>query len=173
LVVVGRYLGLGEHGTVRLSELEAAAEGWVGQDPGRRGGDRGTARQRFLRHGTGWPRFAGRLEVAAVLVTRHADIVSQFVDYMRREAGRSAATVGSYRVRTKEFLGWLGPGTQMVADITLADVDSYLGARGAPSGCSPITLRSDVAALRAFFRLAEHRGRRARGLSEAITAPRV
>ncbi len=173
LVAVAQYLGLGEQGTVRLSELEAAAERWVRQDPGRRGGDRGTARQRFLRHGTGWLRFAGRLEVAAAPVARHADIVSEFVDYMRQETGWSEATVRPYRARTEAFLGWLGPESHTVADITLADVDRYLGAKGAPGGCCRITLRNHVAALRAFFRFAERRGRRASGLSAAITAPRV
>ena len=51
LAAVAEYLGLGEQGMVRLSELEAAAERWVCQDPRRRGGNRETARQRFLRHG--------------------------------------------------------------------------------------------------------------------------
>lgn len=34
LVAVAQYLGLGEQGSVRLTELEAAAERWVCQDPG-------------------------------------------------------------------------------------------------------------------------------------------
>ncbi|MDE0263301.1 MAG: site-specific integrase [Bryobacterales bacterium] len=173
LVAVAQYLGLGEQGTVRLSELEAAAERWVCQDPGRRGGNRETARQRFLRHGAGWLRFAGRLEVAAAPVPPHADISSEFVDYMRREAGWSEATVRTYHARTEEFLSQLGPETHTVADITLADVDRHLGGKGAPGGCSRITLRNHVSALRAFFRFVERRGRRAPGLSAAITAPRV
>ena len=92
---------------------------------------------------------------------------------MRQETGWSEATVCPYRARTEAFLGWLGPETHTVADIALADVDRYLGAKGAPGGCCRITLRNHVSALRAFFRFAERRGRRASGLSAAITAPRV
>lgn len=57
--------------------------------------------------------------------------------------------------------------------MTLADVGRHLGEKGAPCGCSRITLRNHVSALRAFFRFVERRGRRATGLSAAITAPRV
>ena len=172
LVAVARYLGLDGHGTVRLVELEHAAKQWVTRDPGRRGGDSGNARRRFLRHGGGWLQFAGRLEVPAAPVSPHAGIVAEFADGMRREAGLAETTVRSYQARADAFLGWLGRDAGAVADITVADVDRYLGEKGA-AGCSRITLRNHATALRAFFRFAERRGGRAPGLSANIAAPRV
>lgn len=93
LVAVTCHMRVGEQGKVPLSELEDGAERWVSQDPGRPGGDATNACQRFIRHGTGWLRFAGRLELPAAPVLPHSGVVSEFADYMRREAGWSEPTI--------------------------------------------------------------------------------
>ena len=94
-----RYLELGERGKVAPTEVEAAAERWVSQDPGRRGGDAEGIRQRFVSQATCWLRFAGRLQVAAARSHPHSAEVAVFVDYMRRERGWSEATIRYRRSR--------------------------------------------------------------------------
>ena len=170
-----RYLELGEESKTTPSEIAAAAERWVTQDPARRGGQAATARRGFVSQATGWLRFAGRLEAPADPPCPHAAEVAQFEACMRREHGWSEATI-QYRVaRAAELLRRACRGQRTLADLSLADIDRALGARNARNGrprCRA-TIRNHADALRAFFRFAADRGWCQPGLAATITAPRV
>ena len=170
-----RYLELGEDAKVALTEVEAAAERWVSQDPARRGGDAEGIRQRFVSQATCWLRFAGRLQVAAAPSHPHSAEVTVFVDYMRRERGWSEATIRYRRSRAVEFLCKFCRGNRTLADITVDDVDCAPSGREARDGrvLARATIRNRADALRAFFRFAENRGWCQPGLAAAITSPRV
>ena len=170
-----RYLELGEDGKVAPTEVEAAAERWVSQDPARRGGNAEGIRQRFVSQATCWLRFANRLQVAAAPSHRHSAEVAAFVDYMRRERGWSEATIRYRRSRADEFLSGFCRGNRTLADITVEAVDCAMSAKETRDGRvrTRATIRNHADALRAFFRFAEDRGWCRPGLAAAITSPRV
>ena len=170
-----RYLDLGENGKVAPTEVEAAAERWVSQDPARRGGNAEGIRQRFVSQATCWLRFADRLQVAAAPSHPHSAEVAVFVDYMRRERGWSEATIRYRRSRADEFLSGFCRGNRTLADITVEAVDRAPSDRETRDGRvrTRATIRNHADALRAFFRFAEDRGWCRPGLAAAITSPRV
>ena len=174
-VKVIHYLELAEEGKVALSEIEAAAQRWVSQDPGRRGGDPHVARSHFVSHATCWLRFAGRLEDPAASTHAHSAEVAEFVDYMRHERGWSEATIRDRRARADDFLRRFCARCRALADVTIATIDRAVNENNASDGrprCRA-TIRTHADALRAFFRFAEARGWSRPGLAALIVAPRV
>ena len=81
------YLELAEEGQITPSEIATAAERWVTQHPARRGGNASNARRDFVSRVTGWPSFAGRMQVPSVAPPPHCPALVQFEDYMRWERG--------------------------------------------------------------------------------------
>ena len=169
------HLELGEDGKVARSEIEAAAQRWVSQDPARRGGNPHVARRHFVSHATCWLRFSGRLEDLAVSTHPHSGEVAEFAEYMRQERGWSEATIRDRRARADDFLRRFCTRTGALAEVTIATIDRALNEKNARDGrprCRA-TIRTHADALRAFFRFAEGRGWIKPGLAAAIVAPRV
>ena len=93
-LIAVQYLDLASPGPVPVQAVEAAAQAWAREDPGRRDGQAERAVRRIVRPVVGWLRFAGRLRpVAEGELDPHADRVAKFANYMRHEQGWSEETI--------------------------------------------------------------------------------
>ena len=169
-----QFLDLAQPGLIQLQDLEEAAERWVREQPGRRGGQVERAVLRIVRPVAGWLRFADRLiEVPEGVASPHADRIATFADYMRHERGWSEETV-SFRIRVvEEFLRALTAEHRPVEQVTLACVDQALAAKMGRDGWSRNSVRTYAMALRSFFRFAEQQAWCTEGLAAGIVPPRV
>ena len=168
-----RYADLEETGPVPLSQVEAAADRWLAEEPGRRDGNAERARRRFVRHATGWLRFDGRLEAPCAPPHPTDSRLAAFTDYMRRERGWSESTIRYRRRQTGEFLRRCWDRGLPLERVTLADIDRELAAKRAKDGWSRHSLRTYAGSLRAFLRYAGDQGWCARELAAAVQPPRV
>ena len=168
-----RYADLSETGPVPLSQVEDAANRWLTEDPGRRNGEEGTARRRFLRHATGWLRFAGRLEVPCAPSHPSHSRIEAFTDYMRLERGWAESTIRTRRKTAGEFLRRCFEASLPLEHLTLDDIDRSLVAKLTQDGWSRHSVRTYAGSLRAFLSYAEDRGWCARGLAAAVRPPRI
>ena len=169
-----QYLDLGRPDPLRLPDIEAAAERWAREDPGRRGGNVERAVRRMVWPAAGWLRFDGRLpDVPAAEPGPPAGRVAAFADHMRHEQGWSEETV-RFRVRTaEEFLRGLVAEHCPLAEVTPARVDRAMADKLRRDGWSRNSVRTYATALRAFFRFAEQRAWCPPGLAAGIVPPRV
>ena len=169
-----QYLDLAQPDTIRVQDLEAAAERWAREDPGRRGGNTERAVRRMVRPVAGWLRFVNRLqEVPAGRIGPHSDRVATFADYMRHDRGWSEETV-RFRVRAvEEFLQGLTAQHCPLEQVTLAGVDRALAGKITHDGWSRNSVRTYAMALRSFFRFAEQQAWCDPGLAAGIVPPRV
>ena len=173
LLAVVLSLKLGRAGKVPLSDIEAGAERWLAQGNRPSGRNVARARAEFVRYATDWLRFAGRLQqLPPAPRHRHAARAAGFVQYMRDERGWSAATIRAYGGRADDFLRRFCGELPALDAITLATVDRALAAKSA-AGCSPVSVRLYVSALRAFLRYAAEQGWCDPHLAAAVKAPRV
>ena len=168
-----QYLDLAQLDAVRLQAVEAAAERWVREAPGRHGGNAERAVRRMVQPVADWLRFDGRLhETAAAKTGPHSDQVSMFKDYMRHTRGWSEETV-RFRVRVVEdALPRLTPQQGSLEQVTLASVDRALASK-LRHGWSRNSVRTYAMALRSFFRFAEQQAWGPPSLAADIVPPRV
>lgn len=99
--------------------------------------------------------------------------VEAFARHLRAERGRSAHTVRAYRSDVRHLLHFLAEdaGARSLADITLADLRSWLAAL-ARSGAARATVARRAAAARTFFAWARRTGRIEIDPALRLVAPR-
>lgn len=107
-------------------------------------------------------------------------LLASYLEYSRRERGRSPQTIYQYATSLRNFLGYVGP--RNVLDLGPDDLRPWVheatakgrGAREAGSEPSPATVKRKVAELRSFYRwLHEVEGVIRRNPALALSAPVV
>jgi site-specific recombinase XerD len=126
----------------------------------------------FRAQATHWLQFLGRLQAPAVSAPAWAGFVTAFATYMREERGLSALTIYTRCQRAKEFLTRLEQIGGTLGDLTLAQVDAAITAKGTQDGCTRVSVRTYAYVLRAFLRYAESRGWCRPGLAVGLLPPR-
>lgn len=131
-----------------------------------------STQQLFVHTATAWLGFLGRLQTPRAAHTEFSRRVSAFERYMRAERGLSPATIG-FRC---EALGWfsafLSERRRVLNEISVADVDAFLAAKGA-AGWSRASLDLLAGSLRSFFRYAHDQHWCTVDIASAIEGPRV
>jgi site-specific recombinase XerD len=174
LLVVAERLDVTGGNQITRREVEEAARNWVRHQRRRGRTGRGEWSGRlFMQVAIGWLRF---LELLAMAPdgpqTIHSDQVDDFVAYLRDERGLSPRTVSHRRWQVEHFLRHVPSAKASIADMTVDDVDAFLGSKGRDGWCR-VSIATSAAALRSFFRHAEMRGWCASGIAAAIDAPRL
>ncbi len=161
-------------GTVRLEQIEAAADQWVSRTPAYHAQKNGHAsRVVFVSVATGWLGFLGRVERPEKPEHPYAGLIAEFRDYMRSERGLSPLTVYTRCLRIEEFLGRCCSDRRALRQVTIAQIDEAIAQKGSRDRCTRASIRTYAYILRSFFRYAEMQGWCAPGLAAGILPPRV
>src|SRR5258708_17392278 len=161
-------------GTVRLEQIEAAADQWVSRTPAYHAQKNGHgSRVVFVSVATGWLGFLGRVERPEKPEHPYAGLIAEFRDYMRSERGLSPLTVYTRCLRIEEFLGRCCSDRRALRQVTIAQIDEAIAQKGSRDRCTRASIRTYAYILRSFFRYAEMQGWCAPGLAAGILPPRV
>ena len=173
LRVIANYIDVKTDNTLDKHGLEIAAEKWARQQQrGRRSRSQKWSRELFMRVGTAWLRFLGRWREPELAPRPFADLVQDFVHFMREERGLSEVTIRARCWHVDQFLTWLSGQHRRLADASVRDVDAFLSGKGARNW-GRVSVATSAKALRAFFRHAELRGWCPRGVATGINGPRL
>jgi len=174
LLVIAERLDISGGRRVRQVEIDAAAQSWARcQHARNRASGEKWSRRLFNDVSAAWLCFLGQLdEPAPNEPNAHCEKVGDFIAYQHDERGLSASTLANQRWQVETFLEHLGVEKSSVADITVADVDAFLEAKGR-GGWSRVSVATSAHALRAFFRHAQRRQWCCPGIAAAIDAPRL
>jgi site-specific recombinase XerD len=124
----------------------------------------------LLEFGRPWLKFLGwwREEKEPV---PFAELLEQYVTWMRHERGLSPVTVSVRSRRVANFLRWCGKTDRDFSALRPQDLDAYFAAFA--DQWSRRSAATMAEGLRAFLRYAASAGSCRRGLSEAIVSPRT
>jgi site-specific recombinase XerD len=174
LLIVARWIDLTHDRPVTPLDILSAAQRWAAHQLAQgRAEDERWSRRLFVQTATAWLRFLGRLvELPRSEPDRFSADVEDFVTYLRDERGLAPATVQARRWHVDCFLKTVRSSKASIAQITIADVDAFLGLKGQEGWCR-VSVASSAGALRSFFRHAEARGWCRRGIAAAIDSPRL
>jgi len=118
-----------------------------------------------------WLRFLGRLEEQPETLP-DANLVAEFLDYLKEERGFAEATVVNRRRSLEVFLRWLNEKGCCLSGVSPATISDYFSSVAA-GRWKRSTVSLHVQSLRSFFRYAGGRGWCTAGIAEAIDAPRL
>lgn len=174
LLIVAQWIDLAREGPFTFQDIDSAAQRWASHQLTQGHADSGRwSRQLFVQIATAWLRFIDRLvELPRAEPDGFSADVEDFSTYLRDERGLSPSTVQNRRWHVERFLQTVNPSKASTAQITIADIDTFLGLKGKEGWCR-VSVASSAGALRAFFRYAEKRGWCRQGLAAAIDAPRL
>lgn len=128
--------------------------------------------QLFVHTATAWLGFLGRLQAPLTAETEFSRHFGVYERYMREERGLSPSTIEFRRVALGWFFSSVPERRRVVSEISVADVDVFLAAKGA-TGWSRASLELLAGSLRCFFRYAYDRHWCATDIASAIEGPRV
>jgi site-specific recombinase XerD len=131
------------------------------------------SKQRFIRHAIRWLSFMERLQPIRKIAKPYDGKIAAFADFMLQERGLSVMTVEQRCHSAREFLERLCNQGIPLDSVTIAHIDSILGARVREGKFTRATVQTYASSLRAFFRFAETRGWCNAGVAASIMAPRV
>lgn len=174
LLVIAERLDLSGSRRIKQAEIAAAAQSWA-QCQHARNRACGEKWSQLLFHdvATAWICFLGQLDEPAFNEPKaHCEKVDDFIAYQHDERGLSASTLANQRWQIETFLEYLGGEKSSIADITVADLDSFFQVKGR-GGWSRVSVAASAHALRAFFRHAQQRQWCLHGIAAAIDAPRL
>ncbi len=174
ILVVAKWMDL-EHGkSVSRQDIEAAAQSWARYQQRRhRCGVGRWSRRLFADIATDWLRFIGRLvEPSSGGSGAFAAEVEDFTTHLLSERGLATTTVKNRRWHVEVFLEAACRDKGTIADITIADIDSFLGMKGKEGWCR-VSVATSAGALRSFFRHAQMREWCRVEVAASIDAPRL
>lgn len=172
-LVALRVLDVASGVPIRPEQVEAAAKRWAARRPAPLTRTSAVAsRVAFRAQTTHWLRFLGRLQAPEPPTPSWAAYVTAFAAYMREERGLSPLTIYTRCQRAAEFLGRLERTGGTLPELTLAQVDAAITAKGTQDGCTRVSVRTYAYVLRAFLRYAEGRRWCRPGLAAGVLPPR-
>lgn len=130
-------------------------------------------REAFVSVATRWLRFLGRLELPPKPVSRFADKITAFADFMRNEKDLSPVTIHERCWIVQRVLDRLASPDGTLNAVSVGEIDSALLGLINEGGYTRRTIRGWTSHLRVFLRFAEARGWCRDGLAAAIQSPRV
>lgn len=173
LLVIARRIDLDGERSIPLSEIEIAADRWVdSQRRHHRVRFANFSKARFIRTGTAWLRFLGRLVEPEEKPAEFAGLVSEFEHYLHDERGLSRHTIDNRCWHVHAFLRWLGLQGIGLAELQLEQVDAFLALKHTQGWCR-VSMATAVNALRSFFRYAGEKGWCAPVLAVGVEGPRL
>lgn len=172
LLAVAHSIDMG-HGQLTTRDIERAVDRrmrFKRQRP--HGKESDWTRQMFIHFATEWVRRLGCLQQAAKEQNVFSAQIDAFARFMRDERGLSPVTIGTRCERVAWFLDGLRPPRDTLSAIAVADVDTFIEAKG-KQGWTRASLAALASSLRSFFGFAEARGWCARGITAVIESPRL
>lgn len=119
-----------------------------------------------------WLRFHNRLRLPARPPQPYDDKIGEYVEFLKSN-GLSPETVRWRRLTATFFLGWLYARHRRLQSVSLNDIDEFFSFKKVTRGWSPGTITNAAAALRSFFRYAEHSQWCSRTVAIGIRGPRI
>jgi integrase/recombinase XerD len=173
LLVIAEHINVTTAKAIGRHALEVAADKWARHQQ-RRHHSHGPrwSRELFLHVGTDWLRFLGLWQEPEPAPSPFADLIQDFVHYMREERGLSEITIRGRCWHVQKFLTRLISQNRHLAEASVRDVDAFLSGKGGQDW-GRVSVATSAKALRAFFRHAEMRGWCARGIASGINGPRL
>lgn len=173
LVHAVRLLGMSEARSIDPSEVMAASATWEKDEMYRMRGSGGKySARKFQGITRGWLRFLGLLSKRNILLPPLDSVFAQYLVDMQATQRLAAASIASYQERIISFLAWFQKNQEDFNDLSLGQIDSYLGELHA-SGWRPKSIAAACCALRNFIRYCERRGWCAPAIATGIFSPRV
>jgi integrase/recombinase XerD len=173
LLVVAERIDITGSEVIESSIIDVAADRWAREQHQRQRVDGlRWSRELFVQTAEDWLRFLGRLEVPKTKTVPFADRVADFAAYRRDERGLSPATVRNQSWHVEKFLWWLSDQNRLFDNVSLADVDGFLAAKGR-QGWGRVSVATSAKALRAFFKHAAMRGWCTARIAVGIDSPRL
>ena len=130
------------------------------------------SRQLFIRFATKWVRSIGCFEPTPDEEKTFKPHIAVFARHLHEERGLSPVTIATRCERLAWFFDSLHPSHDSLETISIADVDSFIEAKG-NQGWKRSSLSSLASCLRSFFRYAEGQGWCAPGIADVIKSPRI
>ena len=172
-LVALRILDIASGAPIRPEQVDTAAKRWAGRRPAPATRTTAVATRIAFRGQTAhWLQFLGRLQAPTVSTPDWIGYVTAFATSMREERGLSPVTIYTRCQRAKEFLVRLERTGGTLRDLTMAQVDAAIAAKGSQDHCTRVSIRTYAYVLRAFLRHAESRGWCRPGLAAGILPPR-
>lgn len=132
-----------------------------------------TKRDAFVSVATRWLRFLGRLEQPPIPISRFANKINAFADFMQEEKGLSPVTIHERCSIVQKVLDRLAIPNGSLCAVSVGHIDAALLELINQDGYGRRTIQGWTSHLRIFFRFAEARGWCRTGLAAAIQSPRV
>jgi integrase/recombinase XerD len=127
---------------------------------------------RFKSVARNWFRYHKVLLPDPVNFGKHDKELAEFVEFQVSVRGMQLRTAKAYRSNVCAFLIWLMPHREVLAMITLANVDDFVE-HIQTAGYRTKSILSFCAALRAFFTYADLRGWNTMKISKGIESPKI
>lgn len=173
LIHIIRVMKLTTMRNVELEEIVMAGKRWANyKGPLRRGGQRQTTPENFIRVAKAWLSYYGCLVLPPAPIRPFDRQIMEFKTFLKVERRLSSRTVIHYIDRTTLFLRWLSEKHDSLSAVSVVDVDDFILSKRR-AGWSICTLATHCTVLRAFFRFAEERAWCKPGLPQGILSPRV
>jgi site-specific recombinase XerD len=162
-----------DHGKVTTRDIELAVDGRAHfKHSPKSAQDSQGSRQLFVHIATEWVRSLGCFEPPPEVESPFATHIAAFVRYLREERGLSQVTISTRCERLAWFFESLQPQQDSLRTISIADVDTFIKAKG-NLGWKRSSLASLADSLRSFFRYAEGQGWCVPGIAAVIESPRL
>lgn len=172
LLHIIRLMGLKEHRSVELAEVEAAAVKWALDVEFRTKNGHAKTAKHFTYVAIKWLRFSEMLVKPITRVEPEDTYIEQFVHFIASVRGMGVLTVRAHRLRVRSFLKWNAECERSIAELTLGDVDGYILSK-LESGHKPTYVRSICHSLVLFFQFGELRKWTQPRISAGIRRPRI
>jgi integrase/recombinase XerD len=173
LLLIARRIDVSGARMVRLEEVKAAADRWVGyQRRHHRIRSARFSRERFVQVATHWLRFLGRLQEPEQAPQAFAELSVELATHLRDERGLSTHTIHNQCWHVQAFLNWLSEQGGGLAELRLEQVDAFLALKCEQGWCR-VSMASAANALRSFFRYAGEQGWCSVRLAAGIEGPRL
>ena len=171
LLVIIDQMNLQAERSIRLEDIEAAANRWAYRQPSHyKLRDPEKTRRRFVRVAKRWLAFLGWLQRPRA--PEYQNFIDEFATYMEREKGLSTLTVRSECGHIRQFFSRHCRDGRLAA-ISIRQIDEAIAQKGVQDHCRRTSIKFYADSLRAFFRYAEGKGWCRSGLAAAIMAPNI
>lgn len=168
------FLKLDKKDGITPKEIQKAAEKWANRTTGHVFMKRGysiIAERRFKSVATNWLNMMGKLKHPKVKADPHAEFITQYIDYMRKERGLSERTIDSRVCILKNFFRSIESKVSL-QQLTPLNIDDVLKKKHLEGRCRR-TIQTYASVLRTFFTYAEGRKWCRSGLALSIRLSRV
>ena len=173
LLVVASHLKLRLGQSVGPRQIQQAGQRWA-QGQRRRGRATGLhwSEAHFVQAAKGWLRFLGRLEEKPPRPPAYGSRLQQWAAVLADQDGLSPWTIAKYQWWAGQFWQRLAGRSVRLRDLTLAEVDAFLGHLGS-RGLSRASMVTAARSLRRFFEYAYQQGWCRNNLAAGVLAPRL